>query len=287
MSDYAWRNISVHFERTGSGNPLLMLHAMSVSGSSWRKVINALNGKYDILVPDLPFHGRSGQLADPAQHRHEDNAEMLRLLVENNFEKRVHVVAHSFGGASALAFILKNPELVDRVVLIEPSVPMVLLEAGEDDLLAEFLRVGDQFERCIERGDPWSGWQVYFDSQNGPGAWMAAPDEKKQRILATTDQAYAAGKAIINSMLKLAELRSLRCPTTMIVGELTPIRHRRTAEIVNDYIPGCTMLTIPGASHMAPASHPIEVAAIIDRHLAEPKQELLISIGQDRQFPSS
>jgi pimeloyl-ACP methyl ester carboxylesterase len=266
MPKYEWRNIDVHFERSGAGSPVLMLHAMSVSGTSWRKVIGALKGKYDLIVPDLPFHGQSGELDDPAQHRHDDNAEMLRLLVEANFCGRVHVVGHSFGGASALAFALKNPDLVDRAVLLEPSVPMVLLEAGETELMADFLELGEKFDRYIENGEPQLAWQIYIDSQNGPGAWLAMPDDKRQRILATTNQAYAAGKAIKHNDLRLDELRSLRCRTIMVAGEQTPARHRRTAEIVCNHIPGCVMTRIPGANHMSPTSHPAEVASIIDHH---------------------
>jgi pimeloyl-ACP methyl ester carboxylesterase len=268
MPEYQWRNIGVHFQRIGSGKPVLMVHAMSVSGAYWLKVVAAMKGSYDLLLPDLPFHGRTGALSNPAQHRHDDNAELLRELVEASFEGPVHVVGHSYGGASAVAFILKYPALVDRVVLLEPSLPTILLEAGEAELLAEFLEIGDRFDRSVEAGDPEDAWRVYVDSQSGIGAWQAMSDEKKQRILATTDQAYAAGKAIKGNPLKLCDLHRLRCTTMMVVGDQSPARHRRTAELIRDHIPGCSMTVIPGASHMSPGSHPTEIAAVIDRHFS-------------------
>jgi pimeloyl-ACP methyl ester carboxylesterase len=268
MPEYAWRNINVHFERLGSGKPVVMVHAMSVSGAYWRRVVDALQGSYDLLLPDLPFHGRTGALSDPAQHRHDDNAELLCELVKALFQGPVHVVGHSYGGASAVAFILKYPTLVDRVVLIEPSLPMILLEAGEAELLAEFLEMGDRFDRSIEAGDPQDAWRAYVDAQSGIGTWQAMADEKKQRILATTDQAYAVGKAIKGNSLKLSDLHRLRCTTMMVVGDQTPARHRRTAEVIRDHIPGCSMTVIPGASHMSPGSHPTDIAAIIDRHFS-------------------
>jgi pimeloyl-ACP methyl ester carboxylesterase len=246
-----------------------MVHAMSVSGAYWRKVIDALEGDYNLLLPDLPFHGRTGSLPDPSRHSHDENADLLRELVEAAFKGPVHVVGHSYGGAAAVSFILKCPELVDRVVLIEPSLPMLLLEAGATELMTEFMGIGDQFDRFIEAGKPQNAWQTYVDAQSGAGTWQAMPEEKKQRILATTAQAYAVGQATRRNPLKLSELHSLRCKTMMIVGDQTSARHRRTAEIVRDHIPGCVMAVIPHASHMSPGSHPTEIAAEIDGHFGE------------------
>lgn len=245
-----------------------MLHAMTVSATYWRKVTDALEGSYDLLMPDLPFHGQTGDLPDAARHSHDETSEMLRELVETTCEPPVNVVGHSYGGACAITFVLQHPDLVNRVLLIEPSVPTVLLEAGEQELMTDFLEMGERFDQFVEKGEPEEAWRVYIDAQSGDGTWHAMPDEKKQRILGTTMQAYAVGKATKGNSLKLADLRSFNHATMMIVGDKSPPRHRRTAEILRDHIPGCALTIIPGAAHMSPGSHPCEIADVIDKHFS-------------------
>jgi pimeloyl-ACP methyl ester carboxylesterase len=94
------------------------------------------------------------------------------------------------------------------------------------------------------------------------------PDDRKQKILATTNQAYAVGKATMGNPLSLGDLHELRHDTLVIVGGDTAPRDRKTAELVHEHIPSSRITVIDGASHMSPGSHPSEVAHAIEVHLA-------------------
>jgi pimeloyl-ACP methyl ester carboxylesterase len=44
--------------RGGSGEPLVLLHGFTQTRQSWRRTVQALEGRYRALTPDLPGHGQ-------------------------------------------------------------------------------------------------------------------------------------------------------------------------------------------------------------------------------------
>ena len=67
---------------------------------------------------------------------------------------------------------------------------------------------------------------------------------------------------------RLQEVSEIRVPAIAIVGTddvLTPLRY---AQYLADRISGCQLVTIAGADHYAPVTHPVEVGAAIERFLA-------------------
>src|SRR5262249_61980275 len=52
--------IRQHYYRTGGEGPaLLLLHGFMESGLCWLRVAKALEGNYDVVMPDARGHGRS------------------------------------------------------------------------------------------------------------------------------------------------------------------------------------------------------------------------------------
>src|SRR5512136_614243 len=51
----------VYFEENGKGIPLLCQHTAGADGRQWRHLLNdpEVTSKYRVIVPDLPYHGKS------------------------------------------------------------------------------------------------------------------------------------------------------------------------------------------------------------------------------------
>src|SRR3989304_19264 len=51
----------VYFEENGRGTPLLCQHSAGTDGQQWRHILNDndITSRYRVIVPDLPYHGRS------------------------------------------------------------------------------------------------------------------------------------------------------------------------------------------------------------------------------------
>ena len=65
--------VKVHYRVDGQGDPLVLLHAGTLSGDMWQPYLAAFTEHYRVITPDMRGHGRSdnpkgamtyGQLAD-------------------------------------------------------------------------------------------------------------------------------------------------------------------------------------------------------------------------------
>src|SRR5579859_4812705 len=90
--------VDIHYESTGTGPAVLLLHGLGSSGRDWEYQIPSLTG-YRVIAPDLRGHGRSSKpggrysIAGFAA----DMAGLLRALGA----RPAHVVGLSLGGAVA------------------------------------------------------------------------------------------------------------------------------------------------------------------------------------------
>ena len=104
--------------RGGTGTPLLLLHGFAADSFGWAPLERELPADLPLIRLDLPGHGRSPRrpVADFAG---------LVASVTRTFdtlgEEPVHVLAHSLGGAVALALADLRPRRVASLTLIAPA----------------------------------------------------------------------------------------------------------------------------------------------------------------------
>jgi pimeloyl-ACP methyl ester carboxylesterase len=113
----------VRFYEGGSGPPLLVVHGYLWSGTVWEDVIPLLQRDLRVIVPDLPGFGES-EKPSPARYAYgyEAFTESLVDLVASLGVGRVSVCGHSMGGAVALMLAAHHPDLVEKLVLVNPIV---------------------------------------------------------------------------------------------------------------------------------------------------------------------
>jgi 4,5:9,10-diseco-3-hydroxy-5,9,17-trioxoandrosta-1(10),2-diene-4-oate hydrolase len=108
---------------TGSGPAVVMLHGggPGASGvSNYSRNIDALAGRFRVIVPDMPGYGRSAKgvnQSDPFGYL----ADTIRGLLDELGLARAHLIGNSYGGAAALRLALDTPHRVDKLVLMGPG----------------------------------------------------------------------------------------------------------------------------------------------------------------------
>jgi pimeloyl-ACP methyl ester carboxylesterase len=107
------------FERTGRGQPLLLLHGFLEDGRIWADLARNLKQTRDIIVPDLPGHGRSPVLHEV--HSMELMADSVVAVLDKLQLERVTVIGHSMGGYVALAMAERWPERLSGLVLLNST----------------------------------------------------------------------------------------------------------------------------------------------------------------------
>lgn len=92
--------MSLHFERLGTGPPLLMVHGLGANLRTWDPILAALRGSREIVLVDLPGHGRSLPLV--GRQTVEDHADALANFVQSQGLATADLVGSSVGGRLVL-----------------------------------------------------------------------------------------------------------------------------------------------------------------------------------------
>ena len=107
----------LHVERTGprDGRSVVLLHGGGVAGWMWHPLRRHLPEALDLIVPDLPGHGRSRGV--PFVSRAAVVEQLIRLL-RHDVGRPAAVVGFSFGAQVAIELAAEAPELVSHVTVI-------------------------------------------------------------------------------------------------------------------------------------------------------------------------
>lgn len=118
------RPLRVHFNLAGSGETVVFLHGAGAGAGGWsnfsRNLEVFVNAGYQVIALDFPGFNKS----DPVfvdSSRTELNADAVKGVLDHLGIRKAHLVGNSLGGASSLAFALKYPETLDRLVLMGPG----------------------------------------------------------------------------------------------------------------------------------------------------------------------
>ncbi|ASW75738.1 alpha/beta hydrolase [Chryseobacterium piperi] len=106
----------LNFEKKGNGKEtLVLLHGFMENLSIWSDMEPHLSKSFSLLKIDLPGHGQSEILADV--HTMELMAEEVKKVLEYQKLEKVHLLGHSMGGYTALAFAEKYPDSLKSLTL--------------------------------------------------------------------------------------------------------------------------------------------------------------------------
>lgn len=129
------RNHKVHYQQTGNGPDVVLIHGLSCSIAFWWfHVAEHLAHNHRVTAIDLRGHGVSGMTE--AGYRAVDLAGDMAALLDHLDVSRAHVVGHSFGGAVSAALAAERPDLVAELTLADawlPSLqPIAPLQGGAE-----------------------------------------------------------------------------------------------------------------------------------------------------------
>ncbi len=116
MSSKSKLTVPLFYERRGRGTPLLLLHGYPLDHSIWEPLVQQLETRADLILPDLRGFGRSG-ISNGKYSIEEMAADVGALLDHLKIEKAI-IAGHSMGGYIALAFAKALPERTTGLGLI-------------------------------------------------------------------------------------------------------------------------------------------------------------------------
>lgn len=117
--DVVANGIRIHYERTGGEKPPLVLnHGATDNGLCWTRLAKALEGDYDVIMPDARGHGLSDAPPDgyDSSTRAADLAGFIRALGL----ERPAVGGHSMGAQTTFYLAAEHPDSLRCAILEDP-----------------------------------------------------------------------------------------------------------------------------------------------------------------------
>ena len=98
-----------------SSPPIMIIHGLYGSGRNWGVIAKRLSDKFFVITIDLRNHGESPWFSS---HNYHDMADDL-VEVVTSLNIKPNIIGHSMGGKAAMVLALKNPDLVERLLIAD------------------------------------------------------------------------------------------------------------------------------------------------------------------------
>jgi len=250
--------VEVHHVVTGPEDaPVVVLsNSMGADLRMWDGVVDALSEHFRVVRYDTRGHGRSP--AAPGPYSMDDLADDVVALLDTLGVDKAHVVGLSLGGMMGMRLAARDPERVDRLVLLCTG---AFLEAGpgytERAAQVRAQGTGSVAEGVVSR------WFT-------PAHLEQHPDVRafhEAMCAATSAEGYAGSCEAIAAMDLRPDLPQIKAPTLAIAGEDDPATPPSYLREIADGVPDGRLVVVPDAAHLAAAQQPEAVAAAILEHL--------------------
>lgn len=225
--------------------PLVVVHGITNSARGWDFVCRKLQGEFDVYAVDLRGHGDSDK--PERGYGTADYAADVAGAIEALKLERPDVIGHSLGARTSARLAADRPELVGRLVLVDPPsehrYPWQVKEAM-DGFLAGVRATRERGEAAVRQQYPhWSDEQV--------AARVEGHIKMSDRVMLAPVEAYEPGSV-------LDDLPRIQAPTLFMYGDTghkgprPGIVKRDTAKQAGQLLRDGEVVFVPGTGHMVP-----------------------------------
>ncbi|MFC1698571.1 alpha/beta fold hydrolase [Candidatus Omnitrophota bacterium] len=223
--------------------------------------------KGEVILAGLPGHGevpqygRSHYLQWTPQHFIDVGVATVKKYSQG---RAVTLIGHSFGGGVALGVALEAPELVERLIVVDP---VVWPKLGGLDAVVMFMCSAPPVGRLLINSIVWytkrslseysKGFEA-FVSKSNVKTFCASPKVKKVLARSYTPYVKTPGYTFseIYMVMKKFDLRSqlkdnpFRIPTLIIHGDQDPSVPLMQAEWLAKALPDADLVVLPDTGHL-------------------------------------
>jgi pimeloyl-ACP methyl ester carboxylesterase len=250
---------SIDYDECGAGPTVVLVPGSCSTGSAWRPVIAAWEGRFRCVTTSLLGYGRTAERRTGEDRCISHEAEILESVIRKTGGP-VHLVGHSFGGVVALAVALRNRVPLASLAIVEA--PAVELLRESDD--RAFRQMSEAYFADFENGNQ-EAIASMIDFYGGAGTYASWPPRVRAYAVETTPVNILDWASAYDFALSEAVLAAVKVPTLVLRGGASHPAMQRANELLGTHIKGASLLTIAGAAHFMIATHAAEVADAVAR----------------------
>ncbi|MFI5665977.1 alpha/beta fold hydrolase [Streptomyces sp. NPDC051704] len=262
--------VNLFYERTGTSDPLVLVHGSWTDHTVWRPAIDAdLKAGFTVLAYDRRGHGRSDAPPGPGSRRQDEDD--LAALIEGLGAAPAHVAGNSFGASVVLGLAARRPGLFRSIAVHEP--PLVGVVADDPAVLARLqptMTSVDAVLNHLRKGEDGPGARLFVEEVSmGPGMWDALPHDVQEAFVAHAPTWLDEQSDPEWASLDLDGLSACAVPVLLSRGTEGPEWFATVLDRLAGVLPQAHRTTFQGAGHMPHVTHPQEYVAALTRFARE------------------
>lgn len=241
----------VHFEESGEGRPLILMHGWGCNLTTVRSIAATASGTHRVLNLDMPGFGQSPEpdsVWDIDQY-----TELVNRFIDHLKLERPILAGHSFGGRVAIQLASQRKD-IDAIVLIDAAgikprrslkyyYKVYTFKAAKR--LSYLLLGREKAEKRIERIRASRGSSDYANASPRMRAIMSK---------------------VVNHDLTVC-LPKITAPALLIWGENDTATPLADAKKMERLIPDAGLVSFPGCGHYSFLDNPAQFAAVLHSFL--------------------
>lgn len=246
-----YRDIDLHYDVTGKGSPLILMHGWGCNSSTVASIANVAAESHTVYNVDFPGFGAS---TEPSQvWGVEEYTQLIEALVAAESLEAPALIGHSFGGRVGILFASRNK--VSKLVLVDAA------GVKPKRKLSYYYKVYSYklMRRLAELTLPKDKAREFVDKQRAKrGSSDYANSSAMMRAILSK---------VVNEDLK-SVMPLIKAPTLLIWGEDDNATPLGDAKIMSKLIPDAGLVSFTGCGHYSFLDNPVQFAAVLRRFLA-------------------
>jgi 3-oxoadipate enol-lactonase len=248
--------VSVSYSVAGPEDaPVVVLsNSLGATGAMWDPQVPGLAERYRVVTYDARGHGESPAPSGP--YTLDDLTDDLVALLDEVGAQRAHVAGLSLGGMTAMRLAVREPQRVDRLVLLCTSAkpdPQPFLDR------AATVRAGGTAPLAPAIAARWLT-PAYAAEHPELVAKLEA------MIAGADDEGYACCCEVVAGVDLVADLARITAPTLVVAGWQDLALPPEHQQLIADSIPGAELLTVSPGAHLANLEQTLQVTGALLGH---------------------
>jgi len=256
--------VQLAYEERGSGTPVLLIHG--TGGAVWDPLPEQLAaaGHRAIYYHRRGFGESTHEpIKDPPRHTRDAAA-----LLEGLDAAPAVVVGHSMGGMLTLDLVTSRPELVRGIVLVEP--PLHFKKHPSMRMMRSL--IGAQLMRRrqgdVAAAEHFMRWATTMS--DGTSGYDLTPPEQQEKLRANASAIMRELQSGTGEHVKNSSIAKIGVPAVLLLGSSTLPEYGKAAQRIKKALPSLEIVTVPGAGHVLPVTHPQAVVDAVARVSRDP-----------------
>lgn len=241
--------MSLHVETLGSGTPLLLIHGWGMHGGVWADVVQKLADDFQVHSVYLPGNGASAALS-------QTNLDTLVQALSSRFNEPLTVCGWSLGGQIALRWAVREPDKVQRLILVASTPCFAEREDWISGMQSEVL---EKFAAELEQNHAATLRRFIALQLRGSENERELLALLRERLFSRGEPDMAALRGGLN-ILRDADLRSelsdVKQQALVIAGERDKLTPPQASCYMAQTMPAARLVEVRGAAHAPFLSHP-------------------------------